>query len=278
MRGSQPFIGQFVGIVPPAAFGTLWYPKQLLLMFDRLAIDLGTKGLDSEERSILQAAMPEINSLVQLEMLTLLSGLLASKSDRPSRSELVRARSTIVRGSVTPERLNALELRKKGIDAVPLMRSGFTADADAVADRDAVIRITLREFPAPSDATPWESIQDFRKDQSARDKFWELKRWINKTGKAGLKEYEVMDELGSLMSDYNQCVKLHKMKTQASVLEVLVTTTVGVAEDLVKFKWSSAAKSLFKVGRENIALMEDERSMPGKEVAYIADAWKYFQR
>jgi hypothetical protein len=73
---------------------------------------------------------------------------------------------------------------KKGIDAVPLMKSDI-GDADAVADGDAVIRITLREFPAPSDATPWESIQGFRRDKAARERFWSLKRWINKTDKAG---------------------------------------------------------------------------------------------
>lgn len=149
---------------------------------------------------------------------------------------------------------------------------------DSVADRDAVVRLTLCEFPAPSDTTPWESIEDFRRDKDARNKFWDLKRWINKAGKSGLTQYEVADELMGLMNDYTKHFTLHKMKAQVSVLEVLVTTTAEIAENLVKVKWSKAAKSLFKVGKQNIALFEDEKDIPGKEVAYIADAWKRFYK
>lgn len=226
--------------------------------------------------------MPEIKWLLDSGMVTLLSGLMATNAYEPTLAELERARTTLSTSAVTFERLNALALRKKGIDAVALAKSSDVGsaddidDIDDIADRDAVVRIALNEFPAPSDATPWESIEDFRRDKEARDKFWALKSWINKTAKAGLKQYEVVDELQSLMNDYAHYLRLHKMKTQVSVLEVLVTTTVGIAEGMVKFKWANAAKSIFKVGKANIALLEDERGIPGKEVAYIADAWKWF--
>ena len=168
-------------------------------------------------------------------------------------------------------------LRKKGIDAVPIMSPFEDLDIDAEADRDAVIRLTIRSFPVPTDVTPWEAIADFRSDKEARDKFWSLKQWINKVGKNGLKNYEVTDELKSLLNEYNQSMNLHKLKNEMGVFEVLVTTTVSVAEDLVRFKWSNVAKSVFQVHKQRVKLLEDERGLPGRDVAYIASAIEKFK-
>ena len=85
---NKNYVGQFVGVVPPSAFATQGYPKQLLLMFDSLALDLGAVGLSVEDRKIIKDSMTEINWLLKSEMLTLLSGLQASnvKAKRGSNS------------------------------------------------------------------------------------------------------------------------------------------------------------------------------------------------
>jgi len=270
------YIGKFVGVIPPRAFGSLSYPKQLMLMFDGLAIDLGQNGLDEEDRQIIQSSMPEIGWLSQSGLLTLLSGLQASNELQPSKKAIERARQTFGSKQVTPERLNAFLLRKKGIDAVPIMNPFQDMDLDADADRDAVIRLSIREFPIPSDVTPWEAIHDFKHDKEAQEKYWALRQWINKTGKGGLKHYEVTDELRGLLNDYDKSMKLHKMKHQTGAFEVVVCATTEVLEDLVKFKWSDAMKAVFNVHRQDVKLLEDEKNMPGKEVAYIAHAMNRF--
>jgi len=275
---NKNYVGQFVGVIPAFAFENLAYPKQLLLMFDSLAIDLGSAGLSPREREIVQAMMPELSYLINEEMLTLLSGLLASNELTPSESSMLNARSTLAAGVVTPERFNAQKLRSKGIDAVPISHPYEDLDIDAEVTRDSAVRLTLREFPIPSDVTPWEGIQEFRCDKEARDRFWELKKWMNKAGKSGLKQYEVQDELRGLINDYNKSMSLHKLKQQTGTFEVVVTTTASVAEDLVKFKWSSAIKSIFQVRKQDIKLLEDESNLPGKEVAYIANANSRFER
>ncbi|HFQ5433778.1 TPA: hypothetical protein ACGVBV_004286 [Vibrio vulnificus] len=270
------FVGQFVGVVPAFAFESLAYPKQLLLMFDALAIDLGGNGLNPQERRIIQSQMPEISYLVKEEMLTLLSGLLASNEMTPSQSSILNARKTLTTGLITAERFNAQKLRAKGIDAVPISHPFEDLDIDSEITRDSAIRLTLREFPVPSDSTPWEGIRDFRSDKEATDKFWELKQWMNKAGKSGLKQYEVQDELRGLINEYNKRMSLHKLKQQTGTFEVVVTTTASVAEDLVKFKWSNAIKSIFQVHKQDVKLLEDELNIPGKEVAYIANAKNRF--
>lgn len=253
---NKNYVGQFVGVVPPSAFATLGYPKQLLLMFDSLALDLGAVGLSLEDRKIIKDSMVEINWLLKSEMLTLLSGLQASNELRPSEQSIEHARNTLGVSQVTHERFNAYLLRKKGIDAVPIMSPFEDLDIDAEADRDAVIRLTIRSFPVPTDITPWEAIADFRSDKEARGKFWSLKQWINKVGKNGLKNYEVTDELKSLLNEYSKSMNLHKLKNETGVFEVLVTTTASVAEDLVRFKWSSIVKSVFQVHRQGVKLLE----------------------
>jgi len=276
MVGFHPHSGQFIGVVPPSAFETLWYPKQLLLMFDCLAIDLGQKGLSSEDRAIMGRSMGEISWLINSQMVTLLSGLLASNSATPTRKELQHARQTLVSSDITFERLNAKKLRDLGIDAVPLTRSNVLNHADAVADRDTVVRLTLLNFPAPSDTTPWESVEEFRRDPDARRKYSQLKKWINETATHGLKQFAVVDELRGLISDYQKHIELHKMKARLGVWEMLVTTPAEIAENLIKFKWAKAAQAPFKAAKQIITLMEDEKKIQGKDIAYIVDAWKYF--
>ncbi|WP_412536993.1 hypothetical protein [Marinobacter sp. MIT932201] len=275
---NKNYVGQFVGVVPALAFENLSYPKQLLLMFDAIAINLGGSGLSPRENEIVREMMPEISYLMKEEMLTLLSGLLASNELIPSESSMLNARQTLDSNVVTPERFNAKKLRSKGIDAVPISNPYEDLDIDSDITRDSAVRLTLREFPVPSDLTPWEGIQEFRADKEARDRFWELKKWMNKAGKSGLKQYEVQDELRGLINDYDKSMSLHKLKQQTGTFEVVVTTTASVAEDLVKFKWSSAIKSIFQVQKQDIKLLEDESNLPGKEIAYIANAKSRFAK
>jgi hypothetical protein len=242
-----------------------------------LAIDIGTNGLSPTERLIVQKQMPEISYLVKEEMLTLLSGLLASNEMTPSKTSVLNARNILVTGEVTPERFNAKKLREKGIDAVPISHPYQDLDVDAEVTRESAVRLTLREFPIPSDSTPWEGIRDFRSDKDARDKFWDLKKWMNNAGKSGLKQYEVQDQLRGLINEYDKSMSLHKLKQQTGTFEVVITTTASVAEDLVKFKWSNAIKAIFQVHKQDIKLLEDESRIPGKEVAYIANAQSRFQ-
>ncbi|TAN71216.1 MAG: hypothetical protein EPN17_02175 [Methylobacter sp.] len=270
------YIGKFVGVIPPRAFSSLSYPKQLILMFDGLAIDLGQNGLNVEDRQIIQKSMTEIGWMSQSGLLTLLSGLQASNELIPSKKAMEHARQAFGLRQVTHERFNAFLLRKKGIDAVPIMNQFEDMDLDSGTDRDAVIRLTIREFPIPSDLTPWEAIQDFKRDKEAQDKYWSLRKWINKTGKSGLKHYEVTDELRELLNEYDQSMKLHKMKHETGAFEVVVCTTTEILEDLVKFKWSNAVKAVFDIHRQDVNLLEDEKNMPGREVAYIAYAKNRF--
>jgi hypothetical protein len=87
---------------------------------------------------------------------------------------------------------------------------------------------------------------------------------------------EISDKLEDLVSRYERAFMLEKMSTSTGVVETLVVTTAGIAESLVKFQWSKAAKKLFEVRHRQIDLMKAEMPLPGREVAYIVKARERF--
>lgn len=60
------------------------------------------------------------------------------------------------------------------------------------------------------------------------------------------------------------------MKVNAGVLETVVTAGAEIIENLIRLKFGRLAQALFAIKHRRIALLEAERSAPGREVAYIA--------
>ncbi|HMC31430.1 MAG TPA: hypothetical protein VKL99_11395, partial [Candidatus Angelobacter sp.] len=281
LDASNVLAGKFVGVVPALSFQKISHLKRLLLMFDSLALDLGTPGMSVVERTILANAKKDIEWLSREKLLTTLSGLVAgltsSRASVPvTGGELIepgmramtrlmgRAGGLTRTATGTALRYTASELRSKfGIDAIAVPSLIDVQDVDAPAGHEAVVRIALNEFPLPDESTGWQNIRDFRHDEGSRSQFSRLKQWINRTGKAGLKEYEVADELRELLYSYELGMKFHKMKAQRGILEVVITTTAEVAENLVRFKISNAAKAIFAIKDYKLKLLEEEKATLG---------------
>jgi hypothetical protein len=290
--------GRFVGIIPPISLKTMGELKRLLLMFDRLALDLGSGGLSLVERRILSDAKKDIDWLSQEQFLTTLTGLVTDSTPARINSALsvrggdlldlgyrgasrmagrVGGMMKVVSGRAL--RVTASELREKfGVDAVAVPNSLESENVDAPVGYEAVVRITLREFPVLYDSTPWSQIIEFRSDEDTRSQFPRLKQWINKSAKAGLKEHEVADELRELVYEYQSGMRLHKMKVASGELQMVVATTVDVAESLTRLQMTGANKGLYTVTDCKLSLLEEERRTPGREIAYIVSAKAAFDR
>ena len=80
------------------------------------------------------------------------------------------------------------------------------------------------------------------------------------------------DVLEWLLDEYQTHMQLHSLKTGTGTLETVISTTLEIAENLVKIKWSKAAQALFSIRRRKLALLEAEASAPGREVSYVASA------
>ncbi|HEX8693070.1 MAG TPA: hypothetical protein VF746_11660 [Longimicrobium sp.] len=296
----------FVAVVEPTTFTETPHLKRLLLLFDRLAVNLGEQRLGVVERRALELARRDIDWLTSEGLLTTVLAMEAERGGDAEdfRDRLKDARSSaraplpgMPRGAVQgfrsaltlsgvdvaqagPGHLlrrTAAHLRQAdGLDAVAVAESAERLGIDQKADRDHVIRLTLNTLPFPSDSTPWEDVMQFKRDPDSRRKFFRLKNWINRMGKAELSGYEVVDQLNELLFEYQAHMESHRIQTTRGRIEVIVTTLGEVAEDLVKLKFGKLAKLPFDLARGRITLLQAEQGAPGKEVAYVIAARQKF--
>lgn len=286
--------GKFVGIVAPRSFYKIEHIKQLLLMFEIIVLDVGSRNMTKAESMVIEGARKEIDWLSEEGLLTTMGGLISSVRSKElpmvevhgnvfitsgvgSDADLLGRAAGLVHMSVGGLRHTASDLRSKyGIDAIAAPTGMESINADAPATRESVVRITLGEFPLPSASTPWEAMKSFRDDDKARSQFARLKNWINEMGKSGLKNYELSDHLREMIFEYEETMKLHKMKIGAGMLEIFVVTTAEVAENVVRLKLSDAMKAIFAARRHQIDLLEEEKNAPGREIAYVVSANQSF--
>lgn len=290
-------MANFVGVIAPVAFAKPNELKRLLLLFEQLALDLSNQNMTLVERRALSIGKDDFEYLRKAGLLTTLEGArVAQRGHQPETtkdSEFVESLGLsgldralrIAAGTVGPAgrikpnglREVALHLRANaGLDAVAVGHENQVS-VDTTAGRGDVIRLSLKALPTPSETTPWEAIAEFRLDPDSKSKYLRLKGWINKVGRVAMPLHELETEFLQLMFEYEEFLRMHRLRVTKGAIEVLVTTTAEVAEDLVKMKWGKVAKAPFEWSRNKLALYDAEQDAPGREVAYIIKAIHHFR-
>ncbi len=182
----------------------------------------------------------------------------------------------MIKHSILALRKNSLLLRHKlNIDAytvLPLTQLNI----EEKADNCTIVQIVIDSLPIPNDQTPWEQILEIRQDHEMQAKLLALKQWMREIAKKELTPIEIEEQLEWLIYDYRRHMNLHKMKVDTGAFETVIVTAAELIEDLAKFKWGKAAKSLFSIKERRIALLEGEINAPGSEVAYIVKTREQF--
>lgn len=141
----------------------------------------------------------------------------------------------------------------------------------------SVTSIVLDAFPLPDESATFEDIINFKEDPDTSRKRQLLQRWTHNLATKGVtSEKEIAQEIEWLLADYEEHMRLHKMKINRGTLETVFVTGAEIAEDLAKFKWGAAAKLLFSASHRKIELLEAEMKAPGRELAYISKARERF--
>jgi len=302
------FKGQrFIGIIPPTAFRTLTNPKRLMLMFDGLALDL-THKLHPFENKVLETAANEISYLSNEGLLTTLDGLKAQYGEHKGSTKPGVVEGGFWIGQTLTQQLNtwnravggesgfggiendtgsginhlrhtASGIRlNNGVDAVAVPSENEPYHIDGKADRETVIRITLNNFPSPSDTTPWENILDFKKDKKANEQHLRLKQWINDVATKEKKAFEIEDELRSYMASYEGELQIREKDVKRNTLQIIITATADALQNLARLKFGDAAKAFFDISKQPLLLLEEEKKVPGREIAYLVTAQHKFAR
>ena len=96
-------------------------------------------------------------------------------------------------------------------------------------------------------------------------------------------EKDLDDELKSLLLEYENHMKIHRMKTKLEALQTVVYFEAGFAGSgwLAGHPVAAAAAGLliasaFAIKRRQVVLLEEEQNAQGKEVAYIVKSRERF--
>jgi hypothetical protein len=139
-----------------------------------------------------------------------------------------------------------------------------------------ILNVIVKQIPVPSELTPWEQILDFRNDPDARGSFLGLRFWISDMARSPLSTEEVAEKLEYLLYQYEQYMKIHKMKMRSGTLQTVIVSAAELLENAMKLKLGKLAKELFSVQQRKVDLLEAEIKSPGAELAYIYKAKRAF--
>ncbi len=175
-------------------------------------------------------------------------------------------------------RLSALKMESENKKAsfIPLLSLPDYYSEIPASRKNDVVEIVINKLPLPSATTPWEAILDYRNDNETRKSLRALRNWMRNIASKDLPAREIEDELESLMDEFDNHMKLHKLKADTEVLQTLVKAPLGLIENLLRVKPTQIIEPLFAFRKRRISLMEAEINAPGKEIAYIVKANETF--
>jgi hypothetical protein len=226
------------------------------------------------------------NNPEQAELIKQLSDLYLeaqpNTSRKPTKEELANIREEYFHHFFLTHdlsiRLDTIQLKKDtSSEYYPVLRINNVFQGK-IEKKSEIIQFLLNDIPEPDYNTSWEQIIEFRTDEDVKNKYLALINWVNKVGSSTSSLSDVRDEYEFLYSDYMKHFKLHKMKYNNTILEVVVNAGVGVLTALQSGEFVSSFKNLFQLNISHANLLVEEGKLPGKEIAYIYHAKQKFKK
>jgi hypothetical protein len=177
-------------------------------------------------------------------------------------------------------RMLSVDLRLEGLNAFPILETRRHIGDVFPSGTAPVLEVIIKSMPIPDDETAWQDIIEFRKDPESMKRLRALRVWVRKFAKdtTATSLTEIKEEIEVLLDEYEEHMKLHRMKVNKGATETLLTVAGKVAEDLVKLKWGELVKLPFILRERKISLLEAEAKAPNRELAFISMARSRFSR
>ncbi len=152
----------------------------------------------------------------------------------------------------------------------PIIRSNYYNFATSeLYSTSTVLSVLFKKFPTITGNIELEKFIEFKRDPNTQLKLARLKEWVLEISKKNYSEKEIEQKIDYLLQEYTMQLELHKLKYNLGIIETVVTISLEVLENLVKINFSKAAKVLFDLTKQDLALLEAEQKMTGKELALI---------
>jgi hypothetical protein len=153
--------------------------------------------------------------------------------------------------------------------AIPNLESYYPIK-ELKTKKQQVYNLILNNIPLPSDKNSFEEILNFKGDSDAQISALALRSWITDVSHSNYNIDEIEEKFLHLLNQYEKSIKLHKLKTENSIIETVVIGGAEIIENLVKLQFSNVAKLFFKHKNDNIDLMELEMKGLGNELSFIS--------
>ena len=152
---------------------------------------------------------------------------------------------------------------------IPIIKKFYHSNMDLEVKKEDVLYLILKKFPIISEDIHIDKIIELKNDSDLKSRYYELRDFITTISKSNLSLNEINDKIEFLLDQYRERLELHKLKYHTSVFETFCISTTQFLEDMLKFKLSTAIKSIFEINKKKIEVIEAEKNIPGRELSYI---------
>jgi len=172
-------------------------------------------------------------------------------------------------------RIGAILLNSaKSDNYIPIIRNNFCdpTASDEPCSVSTVLSVALAKFPIVPDKIELNRFMEFKSDSDTQLKVKRLRDWVLDISKKNYETKEIEQKIDYLLHEYYKQFEIHELKYELGKIEVLVTTSLEVIENMVKLNFTKAAKVVFELGKQDVNLLEAEQRMMGREVAIFKKA------
>jgi hypothetical protein len=157
----------------------------------------------------------------------------------------------------------------ENIQAIPSLQSTTSLTLPNTTQEKAM-QIVHKMLPLPNDQTPWEKIFDFNSDEESKNSLLRLRNWINDLS-PDLKQFEILDKIQYLHSEYAKNLKRHKIETRLTTIKTIVKVIPSALTEIVRFKFDKSVDAFFSVSEQlvNFQNYKTRNELIGNEIAYI---------
>jgi hypothetical protein len=160
-----------------------------------------------------------------------------------------------------------LGLKEKETHFIPIVNSFDSYQR--LNSNDFAFHFILSKIPTPDINTSWEQLLDFRSDEDVKGKYYALVNWANEITTQDMPLSNLTDKYNYLYNEYLRQYSLHKLNSNLSIIELLLTGGMEFIGSILNQNLFTAFKGLINIRKQQVALLQTEKGIQGRELAYI---------
>jgi hypothetical protein len=152
--------------------------------------------------------------------------------------------------------------------------TGRLSEASNAEPRDRVLRVVLHNMPVPDPSVSIEEVVSFREE--TQPSLSNLRRWMIELSESDHRPEDIQTIIEEARQEYERGCGALKIKGAKGIIQFIITKAGDLVGDVLHGRFGNIARTGFEVFDQTEVLLEKERSLPGREIAYLDKAWTRF--